>query len=106
MTRQDLSAGAQVAQAVHACCEFIFKYFDLAQHWNQRSNFIAILAAKDEAALEKLIKTLEQKNIRFAYFRESDLDNQITAVAIEPGERGKKVTSCFPLALKYYQEVR
>lgn len=80
--------------------EWCLKYPELTKYWNQESNFIAILAAKNEDELIKLIQRAENKDIKFAYFRESDLDDQITAVAIEPGVKGKKITSCFALALK------
>lgn len=106
MTRKDLSPGAQLSQSCHACFEFSFKYPELTGEWHHNSNFIAILAAKNEDELINLIKRLEEKEIKFAYFRESDLDHQITAIAIEPGDKGKKVTSCFPLALKKCEEVK
>jgi hypothetical protein len=41
--------------------------------------------------------------LRFSIFREPDFDNQVTAIAIEPGENGKKFCSSLPLALKEYE---
>ncbi len=100
VTRQDLRPGSQIAQALHAFREFIADHSELENDWYKNSNYIAILAAKNEEELVKLIQRMEKKKIRFSVFREPDLDNEITAVAIEPGDKGRRVTSCFPLALK------
>lgn len=78
---------------------------EITKKWNLQSNYIAILAAKTEDDLIKLIHRLEQKNIKYSYFREEDLNNTITAVAIEPGDAGRKSTSCFPLALREFRGV-
>lgn len=99
-----MPAGSQLAQSCHACFEFHMKYPDVIKEWHNNSNYIAILAAKDESELISLVRKLESKKIKFAIFRESDLNNEITAIAIEPGPRGKRLTSSFPLALKKYGE--
>ncbi len=64
------------------------------------SNYIAILNIENEEKLIKLIGWAQIKNIKFSIFRESDLDNQITAVTLEPGELSKKLCSNLKLALK------
>ena len=56
----------------------------------------------DEFALQKLIFKLESLNIQHTVFREPDIDSQITAIAIEPGEKSYKAVSSLPLALKSY----
>jgi hypothetical protein len=43
---------------------------------------------------------LEKKGIRFSTFREPDFDNELTAIALEPGDKSRRATSSFPLALK------
>lgn len=68
--------------------------------WQDTSNFIAVLSIKNEAELIALIKRLDKKEIKYATFRESDFQDELTAIAIEPGEKGKKMTSSLPLALK------
>lgn len=92
--------GLQIAQALHAFREFVFEYSELETSWYKNSNYIAILAGKDEDELINLIGRLEKKGIKFSIFREPDLDNQITAIAIEPGDKGRRITSSLPLALR------
>lgn len=100
ITRQDLDPGAQLAQSCHAAFAFALEHPELTKKWNTQSNYIAILAAKSEDDLIKLIHRLGQKGIKYSYFRESDLNDAITAVAIEPGDAARRATSCFPLALR------
>ena len=100
IVRKDLEPGIQIAQACHAAIEFSLKNPDKCNEWHVKSNYIAILAAKDEEELEGLHERLHIKKINHLSFRESDLDNQLTAIAIEPGDKSRRITSSFPLALK------
>ena len=102
VVRNDLSAGLQAAQAVHAVGEFRDIHTNIYDEWFSKSNFIAILQVKDYHALKELMKTLNNKNIRFTSFREPDLGNEITSLCIEPGIESRKVLSSLPLALKGY----
>lgn len=89
-----------MSQALHAFRSFIEAYPDVELDWYTNSNFIAILAAKDESELKSIIQKAIKKEIKYSYFREPDLNNEITAIAVEPGRPGKKLTSYLPLALK------
>jgi hypothetical protein len=100
VTRKDLYPGAQIAQSLHAFREFINDYPELENEWYRNSNYIAILAAKDEDDLFKLCCRLDKKGIRYSQFREPDFDNQLTAIALEPGDNSRRATSSLPLALK------
>ena len=49
------------------------------------------------------MKTLEKatrKGILFSVFHEPDMDNRLTAVALEPNAESRKLTGSFPLALR------
>jgi hypothetical protein len=46
-----------------------------------------------------LIAKLQSRGITMSVFQEPDLDNQITAIAIEPSKEAHKACSSLPLAL-------
>lgn len=100
VTRRDLIPGSQIAQALHAFREFVQEHPEIERSWYENSNFIAILSAPDEEELHKLCERAEKKGIRFSTFREADLDDALTAVALEPGKPTKRICSSYPLALK------
>lgn len=77
----------------------------MSRLWNARSNYIVCLAAKDEPDLEKLIEKCEQSGLEHFVFREPDIGNQITSIAIEPSEQTQKITSSLPLTLKQNNHV-
>jgi len=62
------------------------------------------LSVEDEDSLKLLIYRLQQLNIKYSIFREPDIDNQITAIAIEPSIKTKKIVSNLPLMLKEYNK--
>jgi hypothetical protein len=95
ITRQDLNPGYQLVQSCHAIREFDAKYPDYKSIAN-----LACLSAPDEVALDNLIGDCISEGIRHAIFREPDVGDQITAIAIEPGERSRRLLSRLPLALK------
>lgn len=100
IVRGDIPPGLQIAQSCHVCFEFQKNHIELTKLWNEESNYIVILSCKDEEAINKLIHKAERKNIRFSIFREPDLDNQITAIALEPTKRSKRICSSLPLAMR------
>jgi hypothetical protein len=52
--------------------------------------------------LKRLIEKLEKHHIKYSIFREPDINNQITAIAIEPSEKTRRLVSSLPLMLKEY----
>lgn len=100
VTRQDLAPGDILAQSCHAVAEFGREYPDVFLEWQDVSNYIAVLECKDEKELLSLIDRADKKRIRFSVFFEPDLDNEITAIALEPGLESKKLCSSLRLALK------
>jgi peptidyl-tRNA hydrolase len=97
--RSDLTPGQTLAQSTHAAIEFVMNHLDKAKNWHYNSNTICILAAKDEEHLKILHQKATELDIASSIFREPDLENSITAIAML-GENSKKILSNLPLALK------
>lgn len=99
-----MTPGYQLIQSVHAAIEFVYEFPNEAKHWKQISNSLAGLSTKNEQELQDLIVKLQKRNIKFSVFREPDIQNQITAIAIEPTQEARKLCRYLPLALKHYNQ--
>ena len=100
ITRRDLPDGMQLAQSCHIAFEFALQYPDETNLWMKNSNYICCLSAKDEDELYKLIQRAIDKEVCFSVFREPDIEDKITAIALEPGDRSRRLCSSLRLALK------
>ena len=85
----------------HAVAQFIFEHPEISHRWF-KNPYLVQLSVDNLTELENLIKKLQKLNIKYSIFRESDIDDQIVAIAIEPSEKTKKVISDLPLMLKEY----
>lgn len=101
VTRRDLTPGYQAIQSSHAAIQFVFEHPEISQIWF-KDPYLAQLSVENEAELHKLIHKLQKSNIKYSIFRESDIDNQITAIAIEPSDKTRRLVSNLPLMLKEY----
>jgi hypothetical protein len=97
--REDLKPGAMLAQSCHVAFTFGKQFPDISNIWQNESNYLVILSVKNEYELNKLIEKAILKNIKFSIFREPDINNQVTAIALEPGIHTKKLCSRLKLAL-------
>ena len=84
---------------MHAALDFVVKNPTIALDWHN-SNYLVCLAASDEAELNSLIDKCTMRGLEFSVFREPDLNNEITAICIEPSEQTQKVVSNYPLMFK------
>lgn len=100
VTRRDLLPGVQAVQSSHAAINFIFEHSDRAGPWFQNSNYLVQLSTTDENSLLKLIEKCEYNKIKYTAFREPDINNEITAIAIEPSLTTQKMVSNLPLLFK------
>lgn len=89
---EDLTAGAQSAQAVHCAYEFSKDHPEIHLNWYDESNTIVILEA-DPSRLEDLIYFGQT----ISYFREPDFDDKLTAVALAPTKHSEALCSDLPL---------
>jgi hypothetical protein len=88
-----------LAQTAHCAFQFAQDYPQITSQWIRQSNYICILEVENEAVLSNLIEGAAEQDIRFSIFREPDIDNQITAVALMPGPQSKKLCRGLKLAL-------
>lgn len=100
MVRKDLKPGVQLAQSCHATFSFSQEYPEETKTWMIESNYIAILNCLNEFELVFLIEKAKEMNIKVSVFREPDIENQITAIALEPGVRTKELCKNLKLALR------
>lgn len=97
VTRRDLPLRTQAVQSGHAAIDFQHHHPIEATEWQTKSNHLAFLTTENEAELIKLISKAILTGIKHTIFREPDINNEITAVAFEPSEAARKLTSSCPL---------
>jgi len=83
---------------VHAVTAHIFSNPKAAGEWFATSNNLVLLEVADEAALEAVLGKLAGAGIGVSPFREPDLDDALTAVAV--GDEGRRLLSSLPLAFR------
>ncbi len=66
---------------------------DIDKEWYKSSNYLALLSVENEKDLLSLLERAEKRNILCSYFREPDLDDEITAIVLEPGLDSRRLTS-------------
>ena len=100
VTRRDLTPGYQSVQSSHAIVNFAIHHPDLFKQWHEQSNYLAQLSVENLSQLSLLCSKLDDKGILYVPFYEPDLDNQLTAICIEPTDAARRITSSLPLMLK------
>lgn len=78
----------------------MFEHPEIAREWYEKSNYLGFLSVANEEELKLFIAQAIIQDIRISIFREPDVDNEITAIALEPSTKSKKLCSRLPLALK------
>lgn len=97
VTRRDLSVGQQAVQSAHALIDFTFEHPDRAGPWHNNSNYLVLVTVENEQELTDVIEKCQEKFLDYTVFREPDIGNLITAVAIEPSPVTQKLISKFKL---------
>jgi len=99
-----LHPGYQAVQAAHVGIDFQYQYPEIAKQWNTTSNYLIILSVSNEEQLLLYLEKCKYYNLKTTIFREPDIGNEITAIAVEPSERTKKLTSKLSLALHEFKK--
>ena len=96
VVRADLGPGLKLPQACHALRAFVDEQPELEREWFLGANNLVVLEVPDEPALAALRARSEARGLRSAIFREPDLGDAVTALALEP--RAKGLVRRLPLA--------
>lgn len=104
ITRKDISPGYQGVQGMHAAIQFGMEYPTTNKEWFEKSNYLGFLSVPNEEELISLAEKANRLGIECSIFREPDIDNQATAIALAPGNKSKKLCSEFDLALKEFDK--
>lgn len=97
ITRSDLPLSYQAVQSGHAGIQFQHEHRRIAKRWHKKSNYLIFLSVRNEAELILLAAHAKSENIRVSVFREPDLNNEITAIALEPSTVSDKITKSLKL---------
>lgn len=95
-----MEPGYQAVQSMHALRQFTAEHPEIDKEWFEKSNYLGLLSVPDEKALIDLIEQAVAHDISYSIFREPDIDNEITAIALAPCPKSKKLCSRLPLALR------
>ena len=98
VVRADLAPVHQAIQAAHAVVRFFVREPAAALDWATTSEVIALLSVPDEAALAALADRAVERGAAHAPFREPDLGDSLTALALGPGRPARRLTARLPLA--------
>ena len=98
--RADLDPGMQLAQSGHALLHLALRRTLQVRGWSSQSNNLVVLAAADETALAHLAGRLIAAGCAVELFREPDLDDELTAVAVLGTDTARRALANLPLAGK------
>jgi len=87
----------QSVQSGHSSIQYQYEYPESAKSWYTNSNYLIYLTVENESELKRFIKLAESKQIQVSVFREPDINNEITAITLEPSDASDRITSGLPL---------
>ncbi len=89
ITRRDLAAGLAAAQIAHAIVEWTTtRPPEEVERWRIESNTVVVCTVEDERELATLSELTSEDAIGF---RDPDIKNELTAIALLPSNRAKKL---------------
>lgn len=99
VVREDLTTGYQAVQSCHAAIGFIMTFPEMSKEWYEVSNHLCQLSITNEKMLRKLYWKAKNKGIKVVEFKEIDLNNELTAIALEPSKEARKLVQGLKLML-------
>lgn len=83
IVRETLTAGLKAAQACHAAIAFTQAYPEKTREWMPDNNIVVL----EHSDMDGLASVLEGMGLDLVRFHEPDLDDQLTAICVEPAAR-------------------
>lgn len=87
-------------QCAHAAFAFACSHPEVTSEWLRDSSYLVLVAVPHEDALLDLLDEAFKGGIRHAYVCEPDMNDEHTAVALEPTPLAQKLCANLPLILK------
>lgn len=85
---------------MHAAFSFARKHPGTFGKWYDTSSYLVLLGVQDEAELWHWAEKLFDQGNKLAMWREPDMDNELTAIAIAPSPVVERTVSPLPLLLR------
>lgn len=99
VVREDMPAGYQAVQGLHAAVDFVMLYPKEVEKWHTLSNTVIMLGAKDELAIRGLSQEARGYGLKTYLFWEPDV-NSFTALALQPSAMAEELVRDLPLLLR------
>lgn len=93
-----LRPGQKLAQACHAMRQWTAEHPEEDRRWFEESNTLVLLEAANESDLTALVGRARDAGVSCVEFREPDMEDRLTAIAIGP--LGSVFVAQLPLALR------
>lgn len=101
IVRRDIPPKYQLAQTLHAGLQFALECPERFKQWDEDSKSVVCLSAANENALWEIIDRIDPElRSQISLFREPDLNNELTSIALYASYETRKKLSNLPLALK------
>lgn len=96
LIRNDLSNAQKAVQAGHAIAQWMIEHHS-KKEWN--NNTLIYLTIPNEQDLTDWFEIAKMKQLQCSCFREPDMNDQMTAIAILADEKSKKMFAKLPMML-------
>jgi peptidyl-tRNA hydrolase len=93
----------QAAQAVHAAFQFSHEHPSLVEPWFRDSQYLIVVAVPDIDCLVALAARADHAGVDVSLWHEPDLNGELTAITLAPGETSRRLCSNLPLAGRVMQ---
>lgn len=94
---EDLPPGLAAAQVAHVAFQYATRHPEITLEWLRDSQYLIVLTVPDEESLVLLATRALEAGLVIESWHEPDFNDQFTALALQPGEVARRLTSNLPL---------